>query len=109
MSGSVLPNMGRLLCLSQLRIEAPDPQPDQCCFHTIDEPALLANRLVAQHPPPAGYDELELGRLHDAPFEQRPVTGHPRGVAGSRLTPFMRHYRAVNPIAGDPPDRSADP
>jgi hypothetical protein len=47
MSGSVLPNMGRLLCLSQLRIEAPDPQPDQCCFHTIDEPALLANQALA--------------------------------------------------------------
>jgi hypothetical protein len=36
-----------LLGVSQLRIEAPDPEPDQCCFHTIDEPALLANQALA--------------------------------------------------------------
>ena len=36
-----------LLCLSQLGIEAPDPEPDQCCFHAIDEPALLANQALA--------------------------------------------------------------
>ena len=33
--------------MSQLRIEAPDPEPDQCCFHAIDEPALLANQALA--------------------------------------------------------------
>src|SRR5580700_8846645 len=36
-----------LLRISQLWIEGPDPEPDQCCFHTIDEPALLANQALA--------------------------------------------------------------
>src|SRR5437762_8674840 len=36
-----------LLRMSQLRIEAPDPEPDQCCLHTIDEPALLTNQALA--------------------------------------------------------------
>src|SRR5262249_20732738 len=31
----------------QLRIETPDAEPDQCCFHTIDKPALLANQALA--------------------------------------------------------------
>jgi hypothetical protein len=36
-----------LLRMSQLRIEAPDPEPDQCRFHAIDQPALLANQALA--------------------------------------------------------------
>jgi hypothetical protein len=28
-------------------IETPDAEPDQCCFHTIDKPPLLANQALA--------------------------------------------------------------
>src|SRR6516165_3189242 len=36
-----------LLRMSQLGIEAPDPEPDQSCFHTIDQPALFADQALA--------------------------------------------------------------
>src|SRR5215470_9854594 len=91
-----------LLCLSQLRIEAPDPEPDQCCFHTIDEPALLANQALALAAwslgilLPKARNGSRLAMITLAPQPAHKGTLQELSVEPIRLSPpmFARHRHA---------------
>src|SRR5207247_11195112 len=97
-----------LLRMSQLRIEAPDPEPDQCCLHTIDEPALLTNQALALPARslsvllPKAWNGSRLAVITLAPQPAHKGTLQELGVEPIRLGPPMlaphRHPRRVDPM-----------
>src|SRR5215467_15516216 len=92
--------------MSQLRIETPDAEPDQCCFHSIDEPALLANQALALTAwsfsilLPEGRNGSRLAVITLAPQPTHKGTLQELGVEPIRLGPPMlarhRHTRSVD-------------
>jgi hypothetical protein len=99
--------------MSQLRIEAPDPEPDQCCLHTIDEPALLTNQALALPARslsvllPKAWNGSRLAVITLAPQPAHKGTLHELGVEPIRLGPPMLarhgHARGVDHMRLDAP------
>lgn len=55
-----------LRCLGQLRLEAADAQPGESPFHSVDDPRLLASRVLAFAARPLGILLLECRNCHHA-------------------------------------------
>src|SRR5262249_36072539 len=91
-----------LLRMSQLRIDPPDAEPDQCCFHTIDEPALLANQALARAawslgtPPRRAGKGSGLEMTTPAPHPPQKATFQELGAEPTLFSPpmFARHRHA---------------
>jgi hypothetical protein len=97
----------------QLRIEAPDPEPDQGCFHAIDESALLANQALALPAwslsvlLPKARNGSRLAVITLAPQPAHKGTLQKLGVEPIRLGPPMLtrhgHARGVDHMCLDAP------